>query len=325
MPRWLCRTAPPSKWSSRCLPRLSARSSTRPSSSSGGRPAGLRGPGVRTETAEPARASSIPLAVLQDRVPFRHPLRDQAARLAPETGLDQGGLQTRADHRLAIDALDRQLLDLSVLGRLGERPEALDELPVVEPLAAAGSPCRRARRRAAARRRGASRRPRRCGRAGAGHRAWATREWRRTGWPGPSPPAPAMSRRPAAGCAAARQRRAGRTGRRPAPRRSSRAGRCRAARGSAAPRRSRRSRPGCPRRSRSLWSRSRGARAAARPGRACVAPPRARPRTGVPSATSGRARFLPRPPAAARSGARPARCAGRREGAGPAAGRRHRW
>ena len=50
-----------------------------------------------------------------------HPAQRQLARLAAEAGFDQGRLHAGADHRLAVDALDRELLDLAGLRRLGQR------------------------------------------------------------------------------------------------------------------------------------------------------------------------------------------------------------
>src|SRR5512132_3359838 len=72
-----------------------------------------------------------------------HYLRDQAARLAPEAGLDQGPLHARADHRLTVESLDRQALDHPALSGLRELGQGGGEFLVAEllepedPLAAA--------------------------------------------------------------------------------------------------------------------------------------------------------------------------------------------
>src|SRR5690349_20347272 len=133
MPRWLCRVSSSEKCRSRCLPRLSTPSSTRPSIADASRPSGRRRPGVRTETRLPARAPSILLAIRRTESPSaitrgcsaseaeeQPDSRDQAPRLAAEARLDQSRLHARADHRLAVHTLDRELLDLAGLGGLGE-------------------------------------------------------------------------------------------------------------------------------------------------------------------------------------------------------------
>src|SRR5262245_55916878 len=56
----------------------------------------------------------------------------ELARLAAEARLDQGGLQAGADHRVAVDSLDGELLDLAGSRGVGEGAETFDELPVVD-------------------------------------------------------------------------------------------------------------------------------------------------------------------------------------------------
>src|SRR4051794_13578832 len=132
MPIWAWSTRSPSKWSSRCLPRLSAPSRTRPSNSPAGRPSGRRRPGVRAEIGLPARRSSIRLASLRTESPSIS--RDELARLAPEAGFDHRRLQARPDDRLAIHTLDRELLDLAGLSGGGQLRERLGELLALEGL-----------------------------------------------------------------------------------------------------------------------------------------------------------------------------------------------
>src|SRR3954449_1207256 len=132
MPICAWSTRSPSKWSSRCLPRLSAPSSTRPSNSAAGRPSGRRRPGVRTEILLPARRSSIRRASLRTESPSIS--CDELAWLTPEAGLDHRRLQARPDDRLAIDTLDRELLDLAGLSGGGQLRQRLGELLVLEGL-----------------------------------------------------------------------------------------------------------------------------------------------------------------------------------------------
>ena len=159
---------------------------SRPSSSAAASAApGARGPGVRTDTSLPRQRASIAPGDAEDRVALGHLSATEAARLAPEAGLDQRGLHARADHRLAVDALDPQLLDHARRWRPRRARRArsiellaLELLEPQDPLAATLDVERAARRREASRRRPAVR-----ARAGAGPRAWARRAWRRTGWP----------------------------------------------------------------------------------------------------------------------------------------------
>src|SRR5829696_2805012 len=127
---WACSATPPSKWSSRCLPRLSARSSTSPSSSAAGSPSGRRCPGVRAEILLPARRSSRRRASLRIESPSISLSGHELARLATETCLDQRSLHSGSDHRLAVEALDRELLDLTALSGLRQGAEGLDELAI---------------------------------------------------------------------------------------------------------------------------------------------------------------------------------------------------
>src|SRR4051794_20907622 len=132
MPIWAWSTRSPSKWSSRCLPRLSAPSSTRPSNSAAGRPSGRRRPGVRVEILLPARRSSIRRASLRTESPSIS--CDELARLTPEAGLDHRRLQARPDNRLAVHTLDCELLDLAGLSGGSQLRERLGELLALEGL-----------------------------------------------------------------------------------------------------------------------------------------------------------------------------------------------
>src|SRR5512134_1526269 len=53
---------------------------------------------------------------------------DEAPRLSPESRLDQRRLHSRADHRLAVEPLDRELLDQPVAGGCGQIGEGSGEL-----------------------------------------------------------------------------------------------------------------------------------------------------------------------------------------------------
>ena len=177
--------------------------------------------------------------------------RDQPPRLAREAGRDQRLLEPRADHGLAVEALDRQPRQQPLAGGPRQLADRLGQRLALELDAGAGSPGRRARRTASARRRGAARRPRAsgwgAGRPGRRRRASARARRRRRGSPDRWRRAPGNARRCAAASAAARPRRGARTGLPRGPRRSSRGGPCRASPGWTSRRRGSRSRRGRPR------------------------------------------------------------------------------
>ena len=243
----------PSNRMKRCLPWASTLRTGRPSRRSGQRSIACRGCGVSIETIS-RPTSAAPTLRAAAWIVSPSGTERELPRPLPEPELDQQLLDRRAHDRLAVEALERELLEPPAADVLGERLECLAQPAPPPARAAARGPSRRARRTARARRRASPRtRPRRARAGGAGPRPGAaTAATRRRGWRDRWRRARAAPRaRRSAARAGARPRPRVRTGRRRAPRRSSRAWPCRASRGSSARRRASRSRPGLPRRARS--------------------------------------------------------------------------